>query len=129
MDPNIESLRLKYSRLAEERDATLEAAMAGSAFAARIAFEAPAERLADTDKSEHNDALQSLRICIECKGLGISSSLYNHIVMSRTCVVCGGDGVVALSLGVSTVHKNTDPCESRAVVTTNQLPSGPPPLE
>lgn len=122
----IEDLRKKYSRIAEERDATLEAAMAGSELAARVAFEANADHGSNGSKArapKTSGKLESLRICPSCSGLGVTSSIYNHIVKSSTCQGCGGDGVVS-------VPALSEVC---SVVAATEAPSdtadGPPPLE
>ena len=93
-DTSIDALRKKYSRLAESRDVITDAALSGNELAARIAFldERRAEEAGT--KPVMSDALESLRICLSCKGLGVVSSIYNHIVMTRSCETCGGDGVV-----------------------------------
>lgn len=118
----MEDLRKKYARFAEERDATLDAAMAGSDVAARVAFESSADRVKEDGAARAKpDALESLRICPSCNGLGVTTSLYNHMVTTRTCQGCGGDGVVAApgtALGESTT-------ESEAPASRG----GPPPLE
>ena len=134
----LDALRKKYASLARERDAALEAAMAGSDIAEQVAFDA--SRLpshSEFDGKAHRDALKSLRICPACKGLGIASSVYNHMVISRTCAPCDGDGVIRM------IRTSGDQRESAASISTTlvvaagstapaaltEAASAPPPLE
>lgn len=143
-DVPLDTLRKKYASLVCERDAALEAAMAGSDIAAHVAFDA--SRLpnhltagnSESDSKTYRDALESLRICPACKGLGIASSVYNHMVISRTCAPCDGDGVVPFASGdqsgndasISTAqHPLAVATGSTAPAAVTEAASSPPPLE
>jgi DnaJ-class molecular chaperone len=100
---DLDALRAKYAALASERDATLEAAMAGNALASQLAFEgtqAATPRTGSAEGVAPGVAIDALRICVACNGRGEVSRLYNHMMLARTCNVCSGDGVV--SVGAAT---------------------------
>ena len=40
------------------------------------------------------DRLSGLVICRTCQGSGMVDEHYNHMVISKTCVTCDGDGIV-----------------------------------
>jgi DnaJ-class molecular chaperone len=94
--PDIDALRSKYAAIAATRDATVEAALAGNEIAASAAFEGQkTSEFSSPPELTVSDAVDSLRLCIACQGCGQISRLYNHMMMTRTCEACGGDGVVA----------------------------------
>lgn len=93
---DIEALRAKYGKLADERTAIFEAALAGNALAAECVFEGSSTVKDGVRPFEHpvGSKLDTLSICIACQGLGSRNSLYNHTVVTRTCTDCYGEGVI-----------------------------------
>ena len=43
--------------------------------------------------THHEDRLSGLIICRECQGAGTIHEEYNHMVISKTCRMCDGDGI------------------------------------
>lgn len=48
-----------------------------------------------SDEAKHaEDALSKYAICNACQGQGIVKSVYNHMVMEKTCELCDGESVI-----------------------------------
>lgn len=54
---------------------------------------AASTELTEQAKQAH-DTLSKYVICQSCQGRGIVKSIYNHMVMEKTCEVCDGESVV-----------------------------------
>eukprot|EP01039_Chlorochromonas_danica_P000578 gene578-622_t len=48
----------------------------------------------ESDEAENH--LSKYKICPTCQGLGIQKTVYNHMVLERTCEDCDGDSIVLL---------------------------------
>lgn len=54
---------------------------------------------AETKKAEEaNEVLSKYVICQACNGQGIVKSVYNHMVMEKTCEACDGESIVLKEL-------------------------------
>ena len=45
-------------------------------------------------KQQQFDSLDKYSICKSCLGAGVTKSIYNHMVLERTCNECNGDSIL-----------------------------------
>lgn len=109
LDAQLEALRAKYAPLAAERDSSGPSAsliqvaaprdvVPRALASARVTTVEPellevAARAGGASRAPGEPESRA-SICSECKGSGVTSSVYNHRVMERTCRLCEGEGVI-----------------------------------
>lgn len=102
LEAQLNALRSKYAPLAAERDSRDTRPTDG--------LFVPSGSVATTSAATATHAKCSVAIsattpecgapnrpgiCTECRGSGVTSTVYNHRVMERTCRLCEGEGVIA----------------------------------
>jgi DnaJ-class molecular chaperone len=103
---SLDALRSKYLSVAFQRD--MSEAVDPIGYHSSLAMqENETTGSRDETTSEHAVAageavgdgriINHVRICRTCNGIGIVKSLYNHMVMERTCTDCEGEGVIVAS--------------------------------
>jgi hypothetical protein len=46
------------------------------------------------DVSRSGNSISNYKICPECNGMGVTKSIYNHMVMTKDCEMCDGESIV-----------------------------------
>ena len=86
-DVDFDALRQKYTNISKNSSKGIPPPPSGSLDAASAPSpNINAERLAQQ--------LDKYKICIACQGLGVNKTIYNHMVMEKSCETCDGDCII-----------------------------------